>query len=387
MRLQSERGQRARRGDTPPNYPGKVCILTSVHPPLDARIFEREAKTLALAGYQVVLMAAHDTTNENRDGILIKSLPKPSRRLGRVLNWPRFLKRGLQERADIYHIHDPDLLPMALVLRVLTRRPLIYDCHEHYPEEILTREWLPSLVRPIVAHLFDWFERIVATALSAVVGVEDSQLRRFPRATLLYNFPAAASFKSLPDTPLEPGLLLYAGSLTATYGIWQLVEMMKYLSDLPVRLVILGRFDLPVTQSRFLAQVARDAPDRIQWKGRVPFSVVCEWLGRASIGLMPNQSYGSNRFIHSKLFEYMAAGLPVIASDLPLNRLFVESAECGLLVPPSDAAGYAQAVRYLLEHPDQARQMGQNGQKAFRERYNWETQSPKLLELYERLLA
>ena len=122
--------------------------------------------------------------------------------------------------------------------------------------------------------------------------------------------------------------------------------------------------------------------------GPVLHEKVSELLAQARVGvatLHPDPNYLGS--LPTKLFEYMAAGLPVVASNFPLWKEIVEGNKCGLTVNPLDPEEIAHAIEYLINHPDEARRMGENGRQAVLEKYNWETEGKKLLALYEKLLA
>jgi glycosyltransferase involved in cell wall biosynthesis len=371
------------------NYQAKACILTSVHSPYDTRIFHKEARTLAQAGYEVVILAPHEAPEEVVNGIRVVGLPKYRRRIGRLLNWPRFLRIGLRERADIYHFHDPDLLFVGLVLRVLTGRPVIYDRHEHYPEMILDRDWLPRLLRPFVSKVFDLFERVATKALSAMIVADENMLPRLPDATLLQNFPLRQVFDTLPELSRQPRRLVLAGSLSQARGIWVLLDMMAILKDHDVELLLVGRFDSPETRREFERRIGeRGLSDAICCAGQVPHPQVKSYLLQSGIGLVTFLAIPQyQRTFATKLFEYMACGLPVVASDVAPSRKIVTAAGCGVLVEADDPQAYADAVLYLLENPGEAQRMGRNGRRAFLEKYNWEAEEGKLLRLYQILLA
>ncbi|MBC7077734.1 MAG: glycosyltransferase, partial [Synergistales bacterium] len=142
-----------------------VCILTTVHPPFDTRIFHKEARALVTAGYDLTLIAQHDK-NEVVDGVKVIALPKPKNRFTRIfgLTWRAF-RLALRQRADVYHFHDPELLPVGGLLKLLTRAKVIYDVHEDVPEQILTKHWLPALLRHPLAVVFNAFEKFLSRAL------------------------------------------------------------------------------------------------------------------------------------------------------------------------------------------------------------------------------
>ena len=145
----------------------KVCILTSVHTPFDTRIFHKQAKSLLKAGYDVTLIAQHDK-DEVVDEVKILALSKPRNRLWRMLGTWRIFKLAYRQKADVYHFHDPELLPMGLFLKLLKKGKVIYDVHEDYPKAILTKSWLPSMVRRPVSSVFTFLEKSVQAGYSCL---------------------------------------------------------------------------------------------------------------------------------------------------------------------------------------------------------------------------
>ena len=125
----------------------RLAILTSVHPPLDMRVFDRQARSMAAAGWDVLLIAPGAPAG-TKDGVRFASLPTFGGRLGRPLRWPVLLWKALHARPDIYHFHDPELLPLGVVLRWLSRRPVVYDSHEFLVEDIRGKHWIPRPMHP-----------------------------------------------------------------------------------------------------------------------------------------------------------------------------------------------------------------------------------------------
>ena len=151
----------------------KICIITSVHPPFDTRIFHKEAQTLVQAGYKVVLIAPHDKESESVGGVHIMGLPRYKRRFYRPFNWWRILRMALRQKANVYHFHDPELLPVGLLIKLFAGKPIIYDVHEHYPEMILTKQWIPAWLRRMISVLFEYLENSLASFIDALVVVND----------------------------------------------------------------------------------------------------------------------------------------------------------------------------------------------------------------------
>ena len=147
----------------------KICILTSVHSVFDTRIFHKEAKTLVHAGYNVTLVAQH-SKNEIVDGVKIIALLKPRNRFMRIfgLTW-RVFYLALRQGANIYHFHDPELILVGIVLRLLGKK-VIYDVHEDVPKQILNKEWIGNVsIRKIAAFIMNIVEQIGGLLFNRIV--------------------------------------------------------------------------------------------------------------------------------------------------------------------------------------------------------------------------
>lgn len=364
----------------------RVCILTSVHPLLDTRIFHRQAKALLKGGYEVILVAQHEQ-RETIEGIRVEPLPTPKGRLGRLLLIPRLIRAALKSRAAIYHIHDPELLPAAIFIKLVSGKRIIYDVHEDYSAAIRTKRWIPGPLRSIISKSFGFIERTMSRLFDAVVTVTDEIEQKFPPAKTIQvrNYPIfEEKGAGAGVTEGESFNLIYAGGLTRIRGIKELVESLNYLDE-RVRLKLFGAF-----ASKSFEEELRSLPawKRVDFGGWVNRDRVIKEMESSQIGLVclhPIDRY--QVALPVKLFEYMAAGLPVIASDFPFWRQFVLEEQCGLMVDPMSPQAIAGAVRKLLSDPALCRKMGRRGQEAARSKYNWQSEERKLLELYKRLMS
>nr|BAL55161.1 glycosyl transferase family 1 [uncultured Acetothermia bacterium]BAL60200.1 glycosyl transferase family 1 [Candidatus Acetothermum autotrophicum] len=363
--------------------------MTTVHPPFDTRIFYKEAKTLAQAGYDVTLIARHGK-NEVVDGIKIVALPKPKNRFIRIfgITWQALLL-ALREKAVIYHLHDPELLPVGVLLKVLTRNKVIYDVHEDVPQDILTKHWIPTFLRPSFAMIFNILEKLLARAMDAVVVVTEEIAKKFARFNpiIVHNYP---DLKMLPNSPPSPRkeaekIIIYIGDISKLRGAYEMVRALEHLAHINgLRLDLIGRFTPPELEIELQALAGYQ---RVRYLGWLSWVEAWQHVQSAAIGLVlfhpaPNH----NRALPNKLFEYMAAGLPVIASNFPFWKEIVEDNGCGLTVDPLNPKEIAQAIEYLLDHPEVRQKMGENGRRAVLEKYNWENEAKKLLTLYRTLL-
>lgn len=368
----------------------RVHLLTTVHPPFDTRIFHKQAKTLVRAGYDVTLIAQHER-DEVVDGVKIIALPRPRNRLARMFNltWKAF-RLARRERADVYHFHDPELLPWARLLGLVTRAKVIYDVHEDVPQDVLTKGWIPAFCRGGTAAVVDILERRLASGCDAIVTATEAISRRFAkeRTAVIHNYPDLEAFPK-PASKTRPNgesLLVYVGAITRERGAREMIEAMALLSRrLKVRLELYGRFLPPELETCLLQSTARA---RIVPAGWQPWRVAWARAQDADAALLlfhpgPNHTEA----LPTKLFEYMAAGLPVVASRFPLWERIITECQCGLTVDPLSPREIAEAVGHLVAHPEEAQRMGRNGREAVQQRYNWETEAKKLLDLYSRLLG
>ena len=367
----------------------KIAHLTSVHQPLDTRILHKECKTLADAGYEIVLIAPH-VRDEVVDGIRIHSLPYPPNRLQRITKttWQVF-KAALNERADVYHFHDPELIAIGLLLKLSGKR-VIYDVHEEVPKDILNKSYIRSkTLRKLIALLAGFSELFVAKIFDGIVTATPAIALPFPKdkTTIVQNFPILAEQALVQSDTYSsrPCLITYVGGITLDRGI---KEMIHAVSLLPpkynARLVLAGIIRPKELESEVAQLAGWNSVDFVGWQSREGVNGI---LGRARVGLVvlnPTPCYALS--YPSKMFDYMSAGIPIVASDFPLWRNIIEEAGCGILVDPLDPQAIANAIVWLLEHPEEAEKMGVRGKEAATSCYSWEAEGQKLVALYERLL-
>lgn len=363
--------------------------LTSVHHPFDVRIFHKECKSIARAGYDVTLIAAHDR-DEICDGIRLRAVPTHSRRLFRMTRgvWNTY-REAIREDADLYHFHDPELIPAALLLRMKGKR-VIYDVHEN-TQDFTAKHYLPQLLRRPLGWLVGFIEVRTAKSFSAVVPATTTFALRFDpgkgHVVVVENYPAIDELQLETRRPWaqRSASVAYVGVLSRDRGATEMVRAMAFLpSDLQLTLKLAGRFS-PEEFQKELDRV--DGRNRTHFLGTLDRSGVARLLGEVCAGLVilrPTPQF--LQALPTKMFEYMSVGIPVIVSDFPRLREIVFGARCGLLVDPLDPRAIAQAVEYLVGHPEEAEEMGRRGQEAVRNRYNWTTEERKLIELYEALL-
>jgi glycosyltransferase involved in cell wall biosynthesis len=370
----------------------KICVMTSAHPPSDVRIFHKQCKSLALAGYQVCLIASveQDTVC---DGIQMISIPRSKGRVGRIARGTLAVyRRARALDADIYHFHDPELIPVGLLLRA-AGKTVVYDIHEDVPRTISYKPYIPKFLRAPVSHVAELIENWAGGRFSGLVAATPTIGNRFRavnrNVAVVNNYPRIEELESLrfDEPPAELGnSMLYVGMrITRARGAEEMVRAMGLLpAELDASLKLVGGWDppgLPESLSKLPGW------ERTESLGLLNRGQVARELHQARAGLVilhPEPNYIASQPV--KLFEYMCAGIPVIVSDFPVCREIVTEAGCGLLVDPLSPQEIARAMEYLLTHPEEARAMGQRGYQAVHQLYNWDNEEKVLLEAYSRLL-
>lgn len=363
----------------------KVCHFTSAHRPDDVRIFLKECTTLANAGYDVSLVASN-CVEEVKNGVKIVSAPAPvSGRYTRFLKTSSLVyKKALSLDADIYHFHDPELLPYALRL-MRKGKKVIYDAHEDLPRQISGKHWIPSVVRRPLAGAVESYEDYVCRRISYVVTSTPTIRERFlkinPNTMDICNYPLLNEISTPQEWSERKNEICYVGGITVIRGIRELLAAMGELNE--VKLNMAG-----ACSPEELKTELESSPnwDKVNDYGFVDRDAIVSILNRSKAGIVT--LYPQSNYLESlpiKMFEYMLAGIPVVASDFPLWKEIVEGNDCGVCVDPLDPKQIADAVKLILADDARAEEMGKNGRKAVLEKYNWKNEEDKLLSIYNGL--
>ena len=372
--------------------PIRVCHITSVHPVTDLRIFSKECRSLAEAGY-IVSLIIPKANCEKKDGVrIIGILPFIGGRFFRmtITVW-RVLQAALKEHAQVYHFHDPELIPVGLILRFLGKK-VIYDVHEDYPLAIQSRYWLPLWIRKPVSWLFERFEYFSAKYFNYIVSATPAIAKRFEsindNTVIVQNFPLLEDLSITENKiPWQDRLdaVVFIGAIDILRGIREMVEAIELVQRKSnAHLILAGNFSPESLKEEIQALPGWK---KVEYRGFLSPKKQAELLKLVKAGLLFYHPLPHHQVSYpTKLFGYMAAGIPVILSDFVLWKEIVEGAGCGLVVDPLDPQAIADSIVYLLEHPKEAEAMGRRGIKAVEKRYNWSKEEEKLLRLYKDLL-
>jgi glycosyltransferase involved in cell wall biosynthesis len=364
----------------------KIAHLTSVHPRHDIRIFLKQCLTLAEHGHDVSLVVADGAGASHADGVRIVDVGRLPGRVNRMLRTTgRILATARALDADIYQLHDPELIPCGLRLKQLGKK-VVFDSHEDVPAQLLSKPYLGNMSGRFLAHSFGAYERYACRRFDGIIAatpfIRDKFLPVNPATVDVNNFPLLHEFDQPAGWADKASEVCYVGNISAIRGIREVVRACELLRT-PTRLSLAGAF----AESSLEAEVtAYPGWERVTPHGHLDRAGVRRVMARAVAGVVtlhPVVSYVD--CLPVKMFEYMAAGIPVIASRFPVWRDIVEGNGCGVCVDPLDPVSIAAAIDHFASHPEMAMRMGENGRRAVLEKYNWQPESRKLIDFYERL--
>lgn len=363
-----------------------VCHITTIHPAKDTRIFQKECVSLAHKGYEVTLLAGNATTEQD-SGVRTIGVEIPSgSRMQRFRKAARRLYEKAQEvDADVYHFHDPEFLPWAEKLAEQGKR-VIYDAHEDVPRQLLAKHYIPKPFRKIVSRRFEKMENRVVGKLAHVVTatthIRDRFLNYNPNCTDVKNYPKLAELGGVTPFKQKKREVCYVGSITRVRGI---VELVKAMAGLDYRLNLGGAFSDQELRNEVVTLEGWKNVNELGFLSREEVKKVLAESRVGMVALHPIINYIDA--LPVKMFEYMAAGIPVVSSNIPMWQEIVNDAACGLCVDPMNPDEIREAILELLTNDEKAREMGENGRKAVEDKYNWEAEEHRLFGVYEQVLG
>lgn len=366
----------------------RIAHLTSAHARYDTRIFIKMCSSLAMNGYNVALVVADGLGEENKKGVRIFDVgAKTGGRLSRMSKTVfKVYSKAKALNADIYHLHDPELIPIGLMLK-LQGKKVIFDAHEDLPKQLLAKPYLNLFLLKILSSVVFVFEKITSPCFDGIVAatpyIRDKFLK-INRLTIdINNFPVIGELNTAIFWSDKKNEVCYVGGIGSTRGIREVVQAFEYV-DSTARLNLGGRFSEPVVEAEVKSGTGWKKVNELGFLDR---NGVRETLERSVAGLVtlhPIINYLDA--LPVKMFEYMAAGIPVIASNFPLWKEIVEGNACGICVDPLDPKPIAEAIDFMVNNPEQAKLMGENGKRAVYEKYNWGIEEVKLLAFYKTIL-
>jgi len=366
----------------------RIAHLTTVHHPSDPRIFRKQLRTLAEAGFEVHLVVPNEGRSETRRGVRVTGLPAAKGRYRRAWLQPQLVRAARRLDAALYHFHDPELIPAAYLLKRLTGARVIYDMHENY-------RWKGAvegrLLRALERWCFRWVDHVVvANAAHQCIPATSGA-----SATVVANYykPPDEAVPSNDPPPLRDLRAAYTGVMGADRGLVTMLDLAAlFKKERPRwRLDLAGVCYRPGDRRRAETRVRKAglAPvlPRTDWSSYAPWRTIQAAHERAHVGLaLFSDEGGFPEVLPTKFYEYLHAGLPILCSDLERWRAFVERHDCGAVVPPGEADAAFDVLRRWAADPARYRRLSENA-RAAASQYQWPKMGRRLVRLYNRLLG
>jgi glycosyltransferase involved in cell wall biosynthesis len=363
----------------------KICHITSVHNSTDVRIFEKECTSLAKHSDNEVYLVAPGSSFEKNKVHVIGIGDRPTSRMERFTSFSKkAYKAAININADIYHLHDPELLQYALKFK-RKGKLVIYDSHEDTVADIQRKEYIPVLLRKAITTAFGNYLNRITSKIDAVVTVTPQIVEKYKKNNenvfLVTNYPIVDdSIQVEKKEKNKETILCFAGGIASMWSHEKIIEAISEIDN--AKYVFFGP-----SENDYLDILHKTKGwNKAEYRGKVPFDTVNKELWNADIGMALCQYiHGEDKegtLGNTKLFEEMLHQLPVIATDFRLWKEVVEKNECGICVNPNDIQQIKKAIITLMENPQWAEQMGRNGRKVVLEKYNWTSQEKNLFDAY-----
>ena len=364
----------------------KIVHLTSAHPRYDIRIFIKECSSLAKNNaYEVNLVVADGLGDEQKEGVSIYDVGQSKGRVDRILNTTKKVYiKALELDSDLYHMHDPELLFVGLKLKRLGKK-VIFDAHEDLPKQILAKHYLNSVVNKVLSKTLSIVEIAILRRYDYVVAatpiIKTKFLSKGIKSIDVNNFPILDELIQIEPSFVNK-TICYIGLLYETRGIREIV---KAIENIDVKLIVAGKFYDKKFEQEIKALKGWEKVDFRGFAGRDEIKHILQESVAGLVTLHPTPSYTEAYPV--KMFEYMSAGIAVIASNFPLYKNFVEGNDCGICVNPMSVNQIEEAISLMIQNPIQTKKMGLNGKRAVMDKYNWGIEEQKLLKIYKELLG
>jgi len=340
--------------------------------------------SLANYGYTVNLVVADGKGNEIKNGVLIIDAgAKSSGRLSRIVKTvKRVFEKAKELDADIYHLHDPELIPVGLKLKKLGKT-VFFDAHEDFPKQLLGKPYLNKPAKLVLSKIFEYYERYVCSSFDAIVTatpfIREKFIKINPNTLDINNYPLLDELANACDWAQKNNEVAYVGGISKIRGIEELIAAMDFTQG--VRLNLAGIFSETAVEEKVRNCQGWSLVTHLGFVNRQQVNALLAKSKAGLVTFLPSPNHIDAQ--PNKMFEYMSSGLPIITSNFTLWREIVEGNECGLCVDPMVPRAIGEAIQYLIDHPSEADQMGKNGRQAIEKKYNWSIEEQKLLKLYK----
>jgi len=371
-----------------------IFIGSSVHQWNDPRILHKQSVSLS-KHFSVELHIPAPFKKKKFKGVNIYGLPEWTSKSDRIRIIKQLLIRILKSKAAIVHLHDPELIPIGILVKAFTKKKVIFDFHEQYEFNIVKREWIPEFLHIPLVKTYLMFERVACKVFDGVIGVIEDQLPVLSTNSnnrIVKNYPIIHYHNQMGKvykTKERNVSIVYLGDITSERRIHELIELTGILNrTYSIITHIIGRNKNQQYAEKLNSIINKyKINNKVKLHGYIPIEEAIQILSQSDIGLLPPRN--PKDFVRSlpvKLFDYMSAGIPVIMPEFPLSKDVVMKHKCGVLVDPMDRNSMIKGLELLIGNPKLRAEMGQNGFNAVLKYYSWQSQEKKLIDLYKTIV-
>jgi len=380
-----------------PNKNIRVCHFSSVHSIHDTRVFSRECVSLAKY-FDVTLIAIGNFTGQ-KQGVRIIGIPEAKTKLERFFGTTfKVFVSAIKTEADIFHIHDAEMLPFALVLSLLGKK-VIYDIHENTKQDILLKPWLKQDLKAKAARMYDALLKFSSRFVHYIPVVANEQFLPIfhvkpKQYTVIQNF---ADVDEMRKYKVEDRLILpdnhifYVGMIKDMYYDFNvLIEAVHQLKQKGFIVFVhaVGYFGANVKHDFEDNKCWHEVKEQIHFYGKLSIDSAYRISMQCKLGIcLKNQPEEMLVSHERKFFEYMAVALPSVFCQSKIYRDINDEYKIGEAIDLKSAEQMALAIQIILSNEDEYRLMQANCIKASEEKYNWKSQERILVNIYKRLIG
>jgi glycosyltransferase involved in cell wall biosynthesis len=364
-----------------------IAHLTSVHSRIDTRIFLKMCTSLARKGYVSHLVVADGEGEAFENGVYIHDVGM--RTGGRITRMTKTVNKVFEKAVtldvDLYHLHDPELIPIGLKLKKLGKK-VVFDAHEDLPKQLRSKPYLNKISQIVLSKIMGWYESYACSKYDAIICatpiITDKFLFINDNSVNINNYPILGELSTAAKWEDKFDEVCYLGGIARIRGIEEVIKSLSFLEG--IRLNLAGKFS-----EAYVEKSVKNSPEwkKVNELGFLSRKKVSEVLARSKVGLVTFHNVPNHIDAQpNKMFEYMSAGIPIVTSNFPMWKEIVVNNKCGVCVDPKNPQQIADAINFLITNPIEASEMANNGYEAVQKKYNWGVEEKKLFNLYEGLL-
>lgn len=367
----------------------RVCQISSVHPVSDTRVFYKECKSLANAGYNTTLIARDNGEAKTVDNVHIVPFHLDGGRFKRILFSPlRMLRMALKQKAALYHFHDPELIFVGILLK-LFRKKVIYDVHEDFPKVMRDKSYIRwRFIRNMISSIVRMAEKFGTLFYDHIITATPGIAANFSskKTTVVRNVPLLKLFQAnaVSDVEIkkEKPVIIYVGVLSRARGLKEMVQAMEFIGP-RAEMWLLGSWE---RDDIYHECQAEKGWEYVKFFGQKPQEEAYAYMKAGDIGIVNFMPLANHiNALPNKIFEYMALGLPVVLSNFPYWQENFDY--CALFADPQNPKDIADKINMFLDDRELRIKKGKKGKDLIESGYSWESEEKVLIDVYKKVLA